>query len=66
MSARVYVLLDVMEGRANQVAKSLRSKCGVLMADVLENPSDVIVVVEAPERQRLTELVLRARTRGNK
>ncbi len=60
MITRVYVILDVIEGKTDQVVRSLRNKAGVVMADVLEDSSNVITVVEASERQRLAELTVRA------
>jgi len=51
MSARVYVLLGVIEGKADQVAGALWDKAGGRMVDMLESPPEVIVAVEASERQ---------------
>jgi len=60
MGARVYVLLDILGGSSEQVARTLRSKRGVVMADSLEGPPDVIMVVEAPDLQKLAELTIQA------
>ena len=59
-SVRAYVLLRLAKGNPDRVAQTLRRKPGVLMADPLEGPPDVIVVVEAPERQRLADLTVQA------
>jgi hypothetical protein len=59
-SARAYVLLRLAKGDPNRVAQSLRHKLGVLMADPLEGPPDVIVVVDAPGRQELADLTVQA------
>jgi len=59
-SVRAYILLRLAKGNPEQVAQALRRKPGVLMADPLEGPPDVIVVVEAPERQRLADLTVQA------
>ena len=59
-SVRAYVLLRLAKGNPDRVAQTLRHKPGVLMADPLEGPPDVIVVVEAPERQRLADLTVQA------
>ena len=56
MSERVYVLLDIVDRKAEQVAQVLRESPGVVMADALEGPPDVIIVMEAPERQQLAQL----------
>jgi hypothetical protein len=60
MSARAYVLLDIIKGKSSQAVKYLRGKPGVLMADLLDGPPDVILVVEAPERQELADLTNQA------
>ena len=57
MSERVYVLLSVVGGQSEEVARTLRSKCGVLATDVLEGPPDVMMVVEARGRQQLARLM---------
>jgi hypothetical protein len=59
MSDRAYILLDIADGKAEQVTKVLRESRGVVMADALEGPPDVIIVMEASERQQLAELTIR-------
>ena len=59
MSDRVYLLLDVAEGKADHVAGKLRSIDGIRTADVIEGQPDVIAVVEAPERHRVAEITMR-------
>jgi len=49
-----------MDGKADQVAQTLRDKVGVKMVDVLEGPPNVIVMIQARDRQRLAELTNRA------
>jgi len=56
MDARAYVLLDVTDSRPGDVARVLRSRLGVVKADLLEGPPDVIFVVEASNQQELVEL----------
>jgi hypothetical protein len=60
MGTRAYVLLDIVDGKSEQVVRALRGSLGVAMADQLEGPPDVIVVVEASERQELAELTNKA------
>jgi len=60
MNDRVYVLLDIVDGKAEQAAEVLRQRIGVIMADTLESPPDVIAVMEAPERQQLAKLAIQA------
>lgn len=58
MNARAYVLLDVPDSRSGDVAKVLRGRPGVVKTDLLEGPPDVIVVVEASNRQELAKLTM--------
>ena len=60
MSARAYVLLDVVQGDPAEVVRALRGRTGVIMADVIEGPPDVVMVVEARGRHRLAELTIEA------
>lgn len=60
MSARVYVLMDIVQGESDQVVRKLQGKPGVLMADPLEGGWDLILVVEAGSRERLAELTIQA------
>ena len=60
MSARAYVLLHIVDGNSEWVLQALRSMPGVVTVDVLEGPPDVIMVVEASERQKLAELTTQA------
>ncbi len=60
MSTKVYVLLDVKDGKAEQVAQVLRESPGVAMVDALEGPPDIIRVIEAEERQQLAKLTIQA------
>ena len=60
MANRVYALLNVAYGKSEEIARALRGKPGVVLADPLEGPPDLILVVEAPERQKLVELTIDA------
>ena len=60
MSAKAYVLLNVVDEKQQQVVRTLRGKPGVLMVDVVEGPPDVIVVVGARDRQKLAKLTIQA------
>jgi hypothetical protein len=59
MSAKVYILLNVSNGNFIQVIEALKRQKGVIIADMLEGPPDLIIVVEAPERQKATEYLMR-------
>ena len=58
MSGRVYLLLDIMDGKADQATGKLRRIAGIRIVDVIEGQPDVIAVVEAPERLRLAEITM--------
>ena len=60
MSAKAYVLLNVVQEKQEQVVQALRGKSGVLMVDAVEGPPDVIVVLGARGRQRLARLTIQA------
>jgi hypothetical protein len=48
-------MLDVIHGKSEDVSRAIQLKPGVVMADVLEGPPDVMLVIEAPDRKRLAE-----------
>jgi len=54
------VLIDVVDGKCEQVTQALRGRAGVITVDLLEGPPQVIMVVEALERQRLAKLTVQA------
>lgn len=60
MSARVYLLLNVVNGKSEEVVRNLSGKAGVVAADPLEGPPDVMMVVEASDRRKLAELSIQA------
>ena len=60
MGDKVYILLDIGDGKAEQVAQVLQRSPGVVMSDALEGPPDVITVIEADEREQLVKLTIQA------
>jgi hypothetical protein len=58
MSARVYMLLDIREDKYEYALQILQNIEGVIMTDALEGHPNVIAVVEAPDRQRLVEMIM--------
>ena len=60
MDDRIYILLDIVDDKAKQAVQVLQGSPGVAMADVVEGPPDVIIVMEAAERQQLAKLVTQA------
>ncbi|MFC1983293.1 Lrp/AsnC ligand binding domain-containing protein [Chloroflexota bacterium] len=57
MSRKAYVLIDVKKGQATDIAIVLNGKPGILAADVILGPHDVIAVVEANDVDALARLV---------
>lgn len=60
MVNRVYILLDIVDGKAEHVTQVLRESPGVVTVDVLEGPPDVIIAMEAAERDQLAKLAIQA------
>jgi DNA-binding Lrp family transcriptional regulator len=60
MGSKVYILLDVIEGRLEQVVQTLRGKPGVAEVDLLDGSPNIIMVVEAPKRKKLAERTIQA------
>ncbi len=58
MSARVYMLLDILEDRYAYALQILKTIAGVVIADTLEGHPNTLVILEAPDRQRLVELMM--------
>ena len=62
MGDKVYVLLDIADGKAERVAQVLRESPGVVSADTVEGPPDVVIVMEAPTREQLAKWTVEALT----
>jgi len=60
MKHKVYILLDVIDGSAEEVTRVLRKKLGVVIVDALEGPPDVVVLIEASEREQLAKWTIEA------
>jgi hypothetical protein len=58
MSVRAYVLLDIVDGKSEYAVQMLQNRAEVVLADWLEGSPDVIVMVEAPNRQGLAEAIM--------
>ncbi len=58
MSSRVYILLDILEDKYSCALKILEKIAGVVIADTLEGHPNTLVMMEAPNRQRLVELMM--------
>ncbi len=55
---KVYVFLDVDTGKAEQVARTLRTHACVTTVDVLEGPPDILMTLEAGERKELARVTV--------
>ena len=56
MGNKVYVLLDITDGKAEQVAQVLRDSPGVVNVDTMEGLTDVVTVaIAAPTREQLVK-----------
>jgi DNA-binding Lrp family transcriptional regulator len=60
MSVTAYVLIQTEVGRAEKVAKAARDISGVVAADNVAGPYDVIVKTEAETLDELGQLVVSA------
>ena len=58
MSTRVYILLDILEEEFPYAIQTLQNAEGVMAADSLEGHPNILVIIEAPDRQKLAELMM--------
>jgi hypothetical protein len=58
MSARAYMLLDIVDRSCKYAVQMLRSRTEVVLADRLEGYPNVIAMVEAADRQSLAEAIM--------
>ncbi|WP_432557416.1 Lrp/AsnC family transcriptional regulator [Granulicoccus sp. GXG6511] len=58
MAVKAYILVQTAVGRAAEVAQQIRALDGVLLAEDVTGPYDVIVSVEAESVDRLGQLVV--------
>lgn len=57
MKRKAYVLIDAEKGQSSSVVIALSEKPGVLAADVVWGPHDVVAMVEADDIDALMHLV---------
>ncbi len=57
MKKRAYVLIDAEKGQSSSIVIALSEKPGVLAADVIWGPHDVVAIVEADDIDALMHLV---------
>ncbi|MGQ9494403.1 MAG: Lrp/AsnC family transcriptional regulator [Anaerolineae bacterium] len=54
---KAYVLIRATVGKTDSVAQALREQEGVVSADIVTGPYDVIAVLEAADVQAIGEIV---------
>ncbi len=57
MKKRAYVLIDAEKGQSSSIVIALSEKPGVLAADVIWGPHDVVAIIEADDIDTLMHLV---------
>jgi len=55
---RAYVLLSIREGKTGKAARALRNMPGVATVDCLEGNPSLLVILQAPDRLTLAELLM--------
>jgi DNA-binding Lrp family transcriptional regulator len=58
MHARAYVLIEAEAGQVGSVIAALRAMPGVITADAVTGPYDIIVTVETPDPRDIGRLVM--------
>lgn len=58
MAVKAYILVQTTVGKAAEVARRIREITGVLLAEDVTGPYDVIVSAEAPSMDELGRLVV--------
>lgn len=58
LTRKAYVLIEAEMGKADAVAKELQSKPGVLSADAVTGPYDVIAVVQGKDTNDVARTVI--------
>lgn len=58
MQARAYVLIEAESGQVGQVIDALQGLPGVVRADAVTGPYDVIVTIETPDAREIGRLVM--------
>ena len=57
-NTRAYILLEITDGKSEQVVRQLRRKPGVIVADPLDGRPDVILIIEGADRQELARFIM--------
>ena len=59
VSARVYILVNIANDNSDQVAQTLHHRPGAVAIDLLEGPPDLLIAMEAPDRDSLVQLTMK-------
>jgi hypothetical protein len=62
MNRKAYILIDAVDGRADEVLAMLQGKPSIAAVDCVEGPPDIVMLVEAEEPQKLAGLTIQALT----
>jgi hypothetical protein len=57
MKKKAYVLIDAEKGQSSSIVIALSEKPGVLAADVIWGPHDIVAIVEADDIDKLMHLI---------
>lgn len=60
MNAKAYVLMDINNNKIKEATCTLRNMRGVRIVDVLEGSPNMVMVVQARNRQQLADLTNKA------
>ncbi|MCX6004751.1 MAG: Lrp/AsnC ligand binding domain-containing protein [Chloroflexi bacterium] len=55
---KAYVLIQTETGKAETVAKALRGKPGIVSADIVTGPHDVILVIQGADTDAIAKIVV--------
>ena len=58
MTVKAFILIDTTAGKAKEVAQKLRGVPGVISANTVTGPHDIIALVESSDVSSLGELVV--------
>lgn len=53
MIERAYILIDTVEGKASEILAAVDNSPGIIAADHVEGPPDIVLVIEADDRFEL-------------
>ena len=57
--AKVYLLLEAVKGKRDNLAATIKGMAGVSAIDILDGRPDLLAVIEAPERQEVAKHLMR-------